>query len=75
MSEHRVRIIGFTVNIEAVVDDGDHLTALPVQPVRYAAADAALFDLDHVRQLLQRQVDAASVPAEAPGLDDPAPAD
>jgi hypothetical protein len=66
MSDPRVRIIGFTVNIDAVVDDGENLTALTVQPVRYAAADAALFNLDHVRDALQRQVDATGLPADTP---------
>jgi hypothetical protein len=66
MTDRRVRIVRFVVNIEAVVDDGADLTPLPVQPVPYAAADASLFNLDHIRDLLQRQVDAAALPVEEP---------
>jgi len=54
----RVRIVRFVVAIEAVVDDGEHLTPLPLDPVPYNAADAALFDINHIRDALQRQVDA-----------------
>jgi len=54
----RVRIVRFVVAIEAVVDDGEHLTPLAVDPVPYLAADAALFDLDHIQAALQRHVDA-----------------
>jgi len=57
----RVRIVRFVVSIEAVVDDGEHLTPLPVDPVPYLAADAALFDLDHIRAVLQRHVDGQDV--------------
>lgn len=57
----RVRIVRFVVAIEAVVDDGEHLTPLPVDPVPYLAADAALFDLDHIRAVLQRHVDGQDV--------------
>jgi|tagenome__1003787_1003787.scaffolds.fasta_scaffold20928844_4 hypothetical protein len=65
MSERRVRIVRFVVAIEAVVDDGEHLTPLAVDPVPYLAADAALFDLDHVQAALQRHVDAQETqPAE-----------
>lgn len=53
----RVRIVRFVVAIEAVVDDGEHLTPLAVDPVPYLAADAALFDLEHIRAVLQRHVD------------------
>lgn len=53
-----VRITRVSVQIEAFVDDGDQLVPIPVQPVTYLAGDWPLFDLDHVRQLLQRQVDA-----------------
>jgi len=56
--QRRVRIVRFVVAIEAVIDDGDNLTPLPLEPVPYAAADAARFDLDHIRAVLQRQVDA-----------------
>jgi hypothetical protein len=60
----RVRIVRFVVAIEAVVDDGEHLTPLAVDPVPYLAADAALFDLDHIQAALQRHVDAqATQPA------------
>jgi hypothetical protein len=66
MTARRVRIVRFVVSIEAVVDDGDNLTPLPVQPVPYAAADASLFNVDHIRDALQRQVDAAELPVEQP---------
>jgi hypothetical protein len=62
----RVRIVRFVVSIEAVVDDGENLTPLPINPVPYAAADAALFDLGHIREVLQRQVDVGELPAETP---------
>jgi hypothetical protein len=62
----RVRIVRFVVSIDAVVDDGEHLTPLAVDPVPYLAADAALFDLEHVQAALQRHVDAQETqPANA----------
>jgi hypothetical protein len=59
--EHRprVRLVSFTVQVQAVVDDGVDLTPLTVQPVTYTATDAALFDLEHVRHLIQAEVDKA----------------
>jgi hypothetical protein len=65
MSARRVRIIRFVVNIEAVVDDGEHLTPLTIQPVSYTAADATLFDLEQIQAIIQRQVDAEGLPAPA----------
>jgi hypothetical protein len=50
-----------------VVDDGEHLTPLAVDPVPYLAADAALFDLDHVQAALQRHVDAQETQPAAAG--------
>jgi hypothetical protein len=66
MSARRVRIVRFVVAIEAVVDDGEHLTPLAVDPVPYLAADAALFDLEHIRAVLQRHVDGQDVGAPTP---------
>jgi hypothetical protein len=55
----RVRIASVTVQVHAFVDDTDTdtLTPLPVQPITYPAGDWALFDLDRIRDAVQRQID------------------
>lgn len=35
----RVRLVAVVVHVEAVADDGEHLTPLPIDPVRVHAAD------------------------------------
>jgi hypothetical protein len=35
----KLRVVSVTVQVEAVIDDGDHLTPVPIQPARIAAKD------------------------------------
>lgn len=37
--ERRVRLVAVQVQVEAVIDDGEHLTPVPIAPARIAGAD------------------------------------
>ena len=65
-TNQRVRIVRLIVNIDAVVDDGENLTPVTVQPVTLTAAEAGRFDVAAIAAQLQAQVDQQSADAEPP---------
>lgn len=54
-SAARVRLIGLTVNLDVVTDDGETLTPVRVQPIAVTAAQWPSFDLRAVLADIERQ--------------------
>lgn len=55
---NRVRLVGALVQLELVVDDGDILTPLRVEPLRLAPAELAEWSAETAIADAQRQIDA-----------------
>jgi hypothetical protein len=54
----KARLVGITLALEVVADDGDTLHPLQVQPVRINAADWVKWSLDDALTQIQAQLDA-----------------
>lgn len=66
---NRLRLVGVTVSPSFVLDDGEHLMPVQVQPVQVSAADWPAYSTDGFTRdlaLLQEQVDAQQTPSLAP---------
>lgn len=64
----RLRVVSFTVQVNAVADDGEHLTPVPIEPVQIPAAE---WDQWVARGLpVALRVAEAQLNGETPDLDD-----
>lgn len=51
----RVRLVGVTLQLDVVTDDGETLTPVQVQPIPVTAAQWPAFDLEAVLAEIQQQ--------------------
>lgn len=58
MSTKRIRPIAVRVTVQAVVDDGESLTPIELQPVEMTASQFGEFDLDAQVAWVQEQIEA-----------------
>jgi hypothetical protein len=59
----RVRLVGVTLQLDVVTDDGETLTPVRVQPIPITAAQWPNFSLDEVLAEIEQQAITQSAPA------------
>jgi hypothetical protein len=59
----RLRLVGVTLQLDVVTDDGETLTPVRVQPIPITAAQWPTFSLDEVLAEIEQQAITQSAPA------------
>ena len=64
----RIRPVMVTITVEAVIDDGNTLTPIPLQPIQIPATIFEQFDLGEQVAVLQAQLDSHALHGDGSGL-------